>query len=287
MKLSIIIRQFLECERGTRLMIAVAAAIALGYILITFDAAFLLGTGPFWANRRGAWLMDPADHFESIDVMTTQVAYIAFLHAPWGLPLFFVPDLGAPGGSSVVLVDAVPIVALFGKTLFSATGLIINPYGLWIAVCFELSAIFATLLMIEMGQKSLLSVVAASLLAVSMPALLNRFGHLSLMGQFIVIGALWLYARDTRAGGSWRQTAWWAGWLCVAALLHGYLFAMASALYLATWLNRFARERPSVHRAIAEPVIIACCVAVLLAVAGHFGKGTGTSPSAEATVISR
>jgi hypothetical protein len=281
MKLSFIIKQFLECERSTQLMIAVAAAIALGYILVTFDVAFVLGTGPFWANPRGAWLMDPADHLESIDVMTTQVAYIAFLHAPWGLPLFFVPDLGAPGGSSVILVDAVPIVALFGKILFSATGLTINPYGLWIAVCFELSAIFATLLMIEMGQRSLLSVIAASLLAVSMPALLYRFGHLSLMGQFIVIGALWLYARDTRVGDSWRRTAWWAGWLCLAALLHGYLFAMASALYLATWLSRFARERPSIRRAIAEPVLIAGCVAVLLLAAGHFGKGTGTSPSAE------
>jgi hypothetical protein len=273
--------RFLERERNQRLMIAVAMAVALGYVLVTFDAAFVLGTGPFWANPRGAWLMDPADHLQSIDVMTTQVAYIAFLHAPWGLPLFFVPNLGAPGGSSVILVDTVPIVALFGKILFSTTGLAINPYGLWIAICFELSAIFATLLMIEMGQLTLLAAIAASLLAVSMPALLYRFGHLSLMGQFIVIGALWLYARDTRTGGSWRRTAWWAGWLCLAALLHGYLFAMASALYLATWLGRFARERLSFRGAVAEPVVIACCVAILLAVAGHFGKGTGTSPSAE------
>ena len=278
MKLSIV-PQVLERERRTRVMVAVAAAIALGYILVTFDVTFLLGTGPFWANPRGAWLMDPADRLQSIDVMTTQAAYIAFLHAPWGLPLFFVPNLGAPGGSSVILVDAVPIVALCGKVLFSATGLAINPYGLWIALCFTLSAIFATLLMIEMGQRTLLAAIAASLLAVSMPALLYRFGHISLMGQFVVIGALWLYARDARVGGSWRPTAWWAGWLCLAALLHGYLFAMTSALYLATWFSRFARNRLSFRTAMTEPAVIAGCVAILLFVAGHFGKGTGTSPS--------
>ena len=128
-------------------MLAVAIAIGAVYVLVTFAIPFLLGAGPFWANPRGPWLMDPRDHLESIDVMTTQVAYIAFLHAPWNLPLFFVSNLGAPGGSSVILVDAVPIVALLGKILFSTTGLMVNPYGVWVGACFILSAIFAVLLM--------------------------------------------------------------------------------------------------------------------------------------------
>jgi hypothetical protein len=270
----------LERERGPRTMLAAAIVIAAAYVLVTFDISFLLGSGPFWANPRGPWLMDPQDHLESIDVMTTQVAYIAFLHAPWNLPLFFTPALGAPGGSSVILVDAVPIVALLGKILFSVSGLMINPYGIWSGACFVLSAVFAVLLMRELGQRSLLAEVAGGLLAVSMPALLHRFGHLSLRGQFIVIGGLWLYARDTRVGASWRRSAWWAGWLCLAALLHGYLFAMAAALYAATWLSRLQRERSSVRGILGEPALIALCVGMLLLVAGHFGKGTGTSPSA-------
>ena len=112
-----------------------------------------------------------------------------------------------------------------------------------------------------------------------MPALLYRFGHLSLMGQFIVIGGLWLYARDARPGGFWGRLGWWAGWLCLAALLHGYLFAMAAALYAATWLRRFDTQRPSVRAALGEPALVACCVALVILVAGHLGKGTGTSLS--------
>jgi len=276
-----LIPRFLERERRPTVLIACAVAIALCYVFATFDVSFLLGTGPFWANPRGPWLMDPKDSIDSIDVLTTQVAYLAFLHAPWGLPLFFVPDLGAPGGSSVILVDAVPIVALLGKSLAWATGLVINPYGLWVGACFVLSALFAALLVMALGLRSLLAAIAASLLALSMPALLYRFGHLSLMGQFIVIGALWLYARDARADGFWRRLGWWAGWLCLAALLHGYLFAMASALYAATWLRRVDTEHPSMRAALGEPVLVACCVALVLVVAGHFGKGTGTSPSGE------
>ena len=279
MKPLAVISQFLERERRPAVLIACAAAIALCYVFATFDGDFLLGTGPFWANPRGPWLMDPNDSVDSIDVLTTRVAYLAFLHAPWGLPLFYVPDLGAPGGSSVILVDAVPIVALLGKLLAWSTGFAINPYGLWVGACFVLSALFAVLLVMALGQRSLLAAVAATLLAVSMPALLYRFGHLSLMGQFMVIGALWLYARDAPAGEFWRRTGWWAGWLCLAALLHGYLFVMVSAVYAANWLRRVDTRHPTMLAAVGEPVSVACCVALVLLVAGHLGKGTGTSLS--------
>jgi hypothetical protein len=281
MKLLIAIARFLERERAPLLLVACGVMIAVCYVLATFDIPFLLGSGPFWANPRGPWLMDPNDSIDSIDVLTTRIAYIAFVHAPWGVPLFFVPDLGTPTGSSVILVDAVPIVALLGKSLTRVTGLTTNPYGLWVAACFVLVALFAVLLLIEFRQRTLLAAIAASLLAISMPVLLYRFGHLSLLGQFIVVGALWLYARDARtgAGSAWRRLGWWAGWLCLAALLHGYLFAMAAAIYVATVVRRIDTEQSSVRDALREPVLVACSVAALLAVAGHFGKGTGTSPS--------
>ncbi len=271
---------FLEQERSALVLLTCAVMIATGYVLATFDVTFLSGTGPFWANPRGPWLMDPNDTIDSVDVLTTRVGYIAFLHAPWGWPLFYVPDLGAPTGSSVILVDAVPIVALIGKILAWSTGWTINPYGAWVGACFILSALFAVLLVMEAGQKSLLATIAASLLAVSMPVLLYRFGHLSLQGQFIIIGALWLYLRDARVGGGIRL-GWWAGWLCVAALLHGYLFVMVAAIYGATILRRIDTERPGVFAAVREPVVVACCVAALILAAGHFGKGTGTSASGE------
>ncbi len=271
------ISRSLERERGSVLLVACALAIAASYVLLTFDGVFLLGLGPFWANPRGPWLMDADGVIDSIDILTTQVAYTAFLHAPWGIPLFFVPDLG-PNGSSVILVDAVPIVALLGKSLFWITGIAINPYGLWVGSCFLLSALFATLLMIEVGETSLLGAIAATLLAVSMPVLLYRFGHLSLLGQFIIIGGLWLYMRDRRVG-FWQRLVPWTGWLCLAALLHGYLFAMAAALYAAAWLRRLDSGRWSARAAFAEFALVSGAVALLLVIAGHFGKGTGISPT--------
>lgn len=275
----VLLSRSLERERSTLLLLACSAAISLVYILATFDMSFLLGHGPFWANPRGPWLMDPQDSIDSVDVLTTRMAYAGFLHAPWGLPLFYVPNLGAPSGSSVILVDAVPIVALIGKSVAWATGATINPYGMWVAACFLLAGAFAVLLLIELGQRSLLAAVAATLLAVSMPTLLHRFGHLSLLAHFVVIGALWLYVRDTRNNRG--RLGWWAGWLCVAALLHGYLFVMAAALYAVTVLRRLDTQRPKLAEAVREPLLVVVCVAVVLLVAGHFGKGTGTSASGD------
>jgi hypothetical protein len=272
------ISRFLERERSGALLLGCAVATGLCFVFATFDVSFLLGGGSFWANPRGPWLMDPADSSDSIDILTTQVAYLGFLHAPWGLPLFYVHDLGAPGGSSVILVDAVPIVALLGKLLMAATGIVINPYGPWVGACFVLAALFATLLVMECGQRSLLAALAASLLAMSMPELLHRFGHLSLMGQFVLMGALWRYLRDARTA-RWPRFGWWAGWLCLAALLHGYLFAMTAALYAATWLRRLDAPHTPLQAVLAEPALIAGCVALLLVLAGHFGKGTGTTLS--------
>lgn len=274
------IAAFLERERSAPLLVACALAIAGAYILLTFNIDFLVGSGAFWANPRGPWLMDPHDSIDSADILDMQVGYTAFLHAPWGLPLFFVPDLGTPTGTSVILLDVIPIVAFAGKLFASATGVQVNPYGVWIAACFILSAVFAVLLMIQFGQRSLLAAFGASILAISMPALLHRFGHIALLGQFLVIGALWLYSRDAHGTSTpWRRNAWWAAWLCLAVMVHAYLFAMAAALYAATVLRRINTQHLSMRGALREPFLVACSVMTVMVAAGYFGQGTGSSAS--------
>lgn len=287
----LLITRFLERDRSPAWLVTCGMALAAGYVCVTFGMAFLLGTGPFWANPRGPWLMDPNDSIDSVDVLVMRVAYQAFVHAPWGLPLFYVPGLGAPAGTSVALLDVLPLVALPGKALTwvtgawstgaGATGPMLNPYGIWVAACFILAALFAVLLLMALGQKSLLAAIAASLLAISMPALLYRFGHIALLGQFILIAALWRYVRDLPAREAGRRSAWWAGLLCTAALIHPYLLAMAGAIYAAAVLRRCDAERPGWRGVWREPVTIAGCIAAVLVACGYVGKGTGTSASAD------
>ncbi|HEX2939444.1 MAG TPA: DUF6311 domain-containing protein [Rhodopila sp.] len=280
MKPLVSVARFLERDRSPPWLAICGIAIAAGYACATFGLAFLLGTGPFWANPRGPWLMDPNDSLDSVDVLVMRVAYQAFVRTPWGLPLFYVPGLGAPAGTSVALLDVLPLIALPGKALAWATGLALNPYGIWVAACFILAALFAVLLLIALGQRSLLAAFAASLLAITMPALLYRFGHISLLGQFILIAALWRYVRDLQPDAARRRPLWWAGLLTVAALIHPYLLAMTGAIYAAAVLRRHQAEHPRGAGMWRELVAVAGCVAVVLLACGYFGKGSGTSASA-------
>jgi hypothetical protein len=264
----------LERERSRTVLLCFAVLIAVAYVMTIFPAAFVLGYGSFWNNPRGPWLMDSADKFESADVLAVIVDYLGFLRTSWHLPVFFVPNLGAPSGTSVIYADAIPLVALLGKLTSELVGHPINPYGLWIAACFVLSAVFAGLFVIELGQRSLLAVMAASLLALSAPTLLYRFGHFGLMAHFFVIGALWFYLRDRLVRSSWTLTARWAVWLCLATLIHAYLFAMVAAIYAASLLRRLDLNRGHALALLREPLIIACALALVMVLAGHFGKGT-------------
>jgi hypothetical protein len=255
---------------------ACAAIIATFYVLMTFDVIFLLGSGPFWANPLRALLEDAADIGFSGDALNVQIGYQALLHTGWHLPLFFVQNLGMPAGTNIIFMDAVPVVALLGKIASSLAGVPINPYGLWVAACFILSAVFATLVVIEAGQRSLLAAIAASVLAITAPPLLHRFGHLPLLSHFVVIGALYLYMRDRRARTFWTRSGCWAGWLCLAALINVYMFAMAAATYGASLLRRWRAERPSALTAVREPAIVGLVLLATMLIAGHVGRGTGT-----------
>lgn len=220
--------------------------------------------------------MDPDDRIESVDVLVMRVAYLAFLQTPWHWPLFFVPGLGAPLGTNVTFLDIIPIVALTGKVIATLTGVVVNPYGVWVAACFVMPPVLATGLLRALGQTSMLAAFSGSLLAVSMPCLLYRFGHMSLLGQFIIIGALWRYVCDLRTPRS-RRCAAWLFWLCLAVLVHPYLLAMTAAIYAAALLRRFPAER---QVTLLEPGIAALSLAAMLLLCGYIGASGVTSSSA-------
>lgn len=249
---------FLARARKPPVLVVCAVVLAVAYVAATFDLSFLSGGGHFWSNPRGHWLVGAEDPNDNLDMLATLIAYLAFLRTGWHLPLFYIPDLGFPTGSSVIFTDAIPLVALVGKMASGLAGTMINPYGVWVGLCFILSAVFACLLVIEAGQRSLLAAIAAALLAVSAPPLLHRFGHLPLMAHFLVIGALWLYLRDLRVGPTPGRMAIWTAWLCLALLINPYLFAMTAAVYASAWLRRFEGERPSLRAAAGEPLLGEC-----------------------------
>lgn len=119
---------------------------------------------------------------------------------------------------------------MLGRLLFRATGQVIPLFGAWSGLCMVGMALASTGLVRALGARGACAAAAAAAIGVSMPALLARWGHLSLMAQALLPLAFLFYVRLHRAARP-HSVFGRAAALCLGALLvHPYLFLMVSGI---------------------------------------------------------
>ena len=210
-----------------------------------------------------------------IDMQVVLAAYYYFVQNPWQLPLFYVPALGAPTGTNVIFADVVPVMALVDRLIHSSTGVIVNPYGIFLFLCFVLPGVMMTLVLIEAKTRCALAAVIGAIFADTMPALLWRWGDIALEAQFLLIGALALYLFSLQKRHSGAVAAAWIGVLCLSYLTNVYLFAMVGAVWLCALVQRRLDRLATTPEALATGIATVAPVAILTAIGGQFGKGGG------------
>jgi hypothetical protein len=258
----------LLCERPVPILLLISTVLASGYCLWLFDLAFLAGTSPAWDNPRGivgrGWM----------DVATTLSGYTYFVRDGWRWPLFHVAKLGAPEGFNIIFTDSLPLVALVGRVVYRLTGHAVNLLGAWTGLCFLCSALACTGLVVRIGQRGIAATLAATIMALCQPALLARWGHVALMGQFEVVLALVYYVGCRRDWQPLRCFNWGVA-LCVLALwTQPYLFIMVFGLVAAAIGQAVLdRRTPPVQGIAVLGGLVATSVAIML-VSGHLA-GTG------------
>jgi hypothetical protein len=267
--------QVLATQRPLKLLLVGSLLAACAYCAWMFDLDFLLGTSTYWSNPRGvvgnSWA----------DISTALSGYFFFQRDAWQLPLFHVSKLGAPLGMNIIFTDSIPWVALAGRLAFQATGVPVNLYGAWTGLCFVASAMSMTALVATLGQRSLAAAAMATVAGLCMPALLMRWGHMSLMAQFEITLTLIFYLRNCRSSHPKSLFAQAVGLTLLALWTHTYLFAMVGAIVLATIaqaaFNRTLRW-PAAAAILAGLAIVSGGVIVL---SGHLHSrgdlGTGGS----------
>ena len=171
----------LAADRPPWLLILLSVTVGTAYCVWLFDRGFLLGTSSYWENPRGLV------GYSLADIPTALSGYLFFQQDVWGVPLFQVKGLGAPSGVNVIFTDSIPWVSLAGRLAFLATGAPLNLYGAWTAMCVVASGATLTGLVAAMGQRNLAAAGMAAVAGLTMPALLARWGHMSLTG-LIAIG---------------------------------------------------------------------------------------------------
>jgi hypothetical protein len=202
--------------------------------------------GAFLFLSQGGWVALNVTRFDWIqpgsDWAYHTLAWVYFRNAEWQLPLGAIPDLLHPVGSTVVLTDAIPWVALPMKVLAPLFPNPIQLIGPWLFLCYLLAGWFGARLAQALGARPIPAFVVGVFFAIS-PVLMHRLKHEALAGHFLILWALAAYVsrrKSTTLGAVLVPL--------VAFGVHPYLFAMVlpislAALVRAAWVDRLITWR--------------------------------------------
>ncbi len=205
------------------------------------------------------------------DTLAHWLGWEQFRHSPlWQLPLGKSELYGLERSTSVVFSDSIPLVALL---LHPFEALLPTPFqylGLWTLLCFILQAYFGYRLC-SLLMRPPAALAATIFFAMSSPMLNRIHVHTSLLSHWLILAGLYCYFTHTE--WRWRR---WALLIAAASLIHGYLFAMTTILWLAH-LGKLAamgklRGGPRVVlAAMARAALVVLGVGVVMYLAGYFG----------------
>lgn len=176
------------------------------------------------------------------DWATHYAGWATFRNTPWTWPPGAQPNVMYPVGSSILYSDSLPLLALLGKPF---TAWLPEPFqysGLWLASCFVLHGAFAALL-VRRWTSSPAAIIAGTVLFLYAPVFLCRLGHITLMAQWEILAALWLYFRTPPARSTLAEAWPWWLLLAIAALDMPYLAMQVFAVFVACWIRRCQIER--------------------------------------------
>ena len=230
-------------DRFAPLAYGMAALIGLLVAAVIFSVPTLLGTGPFWT----------APDYPDMQQHLSAAEY--YLHDRWYFPIFLTKLIMPPDGVSVVFLDINPLLAIFAKLLFKATGIYVNHFGPWIALCYALQAAAFLFLCRSFGLRGLVPGIVCAVIAVSVPEFLYRYFHLTLLGQFLITVQLGLYIRAVRQGQCATVSRWALGLTLLTILIHFYFFAMVAGIYAAI-LAHYATSSRQAWKSVALQVAI-------------------------------
>jgi hypothetical protein len=250
-------------------LLLLAAAVGITWAASMFDWSFIAGRHAFWQFPAGTI------RYSQLDMAQVLVAYYYYVQAPWNLPLFYVTGLGIPTGTNIIMMDAVPVVALLGKLTDSLIGVVVNPYGAFLFLCFALPGVMMGLVLIASRVRYALAAIIGAIFADSMPALLSQWGHIALEAHFLLVGALALYLLSFRERG-WRTLeVVWVLWLVLGYLINMYFFVMVGVVWFCMIVQRWLNGCTTLRHAFLYGSLSVAAVVTVIALGGQFGAGSG------------
>lgn len=233
----------------------------------TLLLALLSGLLTFWAWA-GAYTLAPGHIGWVMSGLDTQSQYLAWqffrLGSWWQWPLGANPAYGSDAPGTIVLSDSIPLMALALKPLSPWLHRNFQYFGLWDMACFLLQGWFACKLMQRLTHDSVVQLAGTVFFLTASIFLFRVYMHPALAAQWLLLAGFYLILdKDFRALA-------WLSLLCVAILVHAYLFFMLAALWVADLTQRGWRRECGPVQLFMHTVIAVILVTMLMWAAGYF-----------------
>ena len=231
----------------------------------------LMGLLAFWAWA-GARTLAPGHIGWALSGVDTSAQYLGwqfFRHTPWWQwPLGANLTYGSDAPGSIVLSDSIPLMALPLKTLARWLPENFQYLGLWALACFLLQAWFARKLLQRFTDDAVIQLAGTVFFLSASIFLVRVYLHPALAAQWLLLAGFCLvFDKKFRALP-------WLSLLCIAVLVHAYLFVMLAALWGADltqrlWRREYIRMRIFMHAAATVAAVL-----LLMWAAGYFIPGS-------------
>jgi hypothetical protein len=200
------------------LTLLVLALFGGGHFLLRFGATTLNPGAIDWLLTRE----DAAQHY---------LGWLFYRGASWDYPPGYIPDYLAPIGTSVALMDSLPLLAIPLKMLNVLLPETFQYFGFWLFLNHVLQVLLAYALMQNVTPHRSLQCLGALTFSMA-PPFLFRYGHLALSSHWLLIWALLIYFKPPARTACSFLRLWAVLWF-IAALVHPYLMAMIAAMTIA------------------------------------------------------
>lgn len=210
------------------------------YLIWLYDSAFVglfIGALYFFMVF-GIKILDPTqvDWVKGGDVSQHFVGWQFFRFEDWQFPPGKIATYGMPEGTSLVFTDSIPLFGLFFKAFRIFLPMDFQYFGIWFLCCYLLQGCFGWLLASKILVKPSHRILATGFFVVCPIVLKRAYDHQALVGQWVLLGALYLFLLSVEKKGKKEQSFPFLGrWTClivITALIHFYLCAMVLAIYL-------------------------------------------------------
>lgn len=238
--------------------------------------ALLMGLIAFWiwggaytlAPGRIGWVMT------GFDTPTHYLGWQFFRHATWWqwpLGNNFANGSDTPG--TIVLSDSIPLLALPLKVLSPLLPRDFQYFGLWALSCFFLQAWFGRKLMGRLTTDLVVQLAGTAFFLSATIFLIRVYLHPALSAQWLLLAGFYLFF-----DGRFRSLPW-SILLCVAVLVHAYIFVMLLPLWLADLVQRLWRRDYTFIKACLHGLLTTAVVLILMWAVGYLvHSATLTAP---------